>query len=149
MKITLEEAENLIDKIITLNTWLRITHLNIFKEPISFEIFNEMWWSPFYMPDKQLPGNINIKFGYALYLLHEILFDYDRHKFLPFSQRFIIGFCHENNPRTITVKRPAYNAELLYVDVDILIDYLGCTPVEKWCAEYDKLKQMALQNKKQ
>ena len=47
MKITLEEVENLIDKIITLNTWLRITHLNIFKEPISFEVFNKMWWSPY------------------------------------------------------------------------------------------------------
>ena len=42
-----EEVENLIDKIITLNTWLRITHLNIFKEPISFEVFNKMWWSPY------------------------------------------------------------------------------------------------------
>ena len=42
-----EEVENLIDKIITLNTWLRITHLSIFKEPISFEVFNKMWWSPY------------------------------------------------------------------------------------------------------
>lgn len=143
MKITLEEAENLIDKIITLNTWLRITHLNIFKEPISFEIFNEMWWSPFYMPNKQLPGNVNIRFGYALYLLHEIIHDYDRHK-----QRFIVGFCHEDNLRTITIRRAAYIEEILYVDIDIFIDYLGCTPVEKWYVEYDKLKKMALQNKK-
>ena len=80
-----EEVENLIDKIITLNTWLRITYLSIFKEPISFEVFNKMWWSPFYMLNEQMLGNISIRFGYALYLLH----DYDRHKFLPFSQRFI------------------------------------------------------------
>ena len=143
-----EEVENLIDKIITLNTWLRITHLSIFKEPISFEVFNKMWWSPFYMLNEQMLGNISIRFGYALYLLHEIIHDYDRHKFLPFSQRFIVGFCHEDNLRTITMRRAAYIEEILYVDIDIFIDYLGCTPVEKWYVEYDKLKKMALQNKK-
>lgn len=143
MKITLEEVENLIDKIVTLNTWLRMAHPNIFKEPISFEVFNKTWWSQFYMP-----SNINIRFGYALYLLHEILHDYKRHKFLLFSQRLTIEFGHENNLHIITVKRTTYNElpELLHVDVDIFIDYLGCTPVEKWYVEYDKLKKMALQN---
>lgn len=143
-----EEVENLIDKIITLNTWLRITNLDIFKKPISFEVFNKMWWSPFYMLNEQMLGNVSIRFGYALYLLHEILHDYDRHKFLSFSQRLVIEFGYENNLHIITIKRATYNEELLYVDIDIFIDYLGCTPVEKWYVEYDKLKKMALQNKK-
>ena len=100
------------------------------------------------MLNEQMLGDISIRFGYALYLLHEIIHDYDRHKFLPFSQRFIVGFCHEDNLRTITIRRAAYIEEILYVDIDIFIDYLGCTPVEKWYVEYDKLKNMALQNKK-
>ena len=45
-------------------------------------------------------------------------------------------------------RMPRYIEEILYVDIDIFIDYLGCTPVEKWYIEYDKLKKMALQNKK-
>lgn len=142
-----KEVENLIDKIITLNTWLRITHLDIFKEPISFEIFNKMWWSLFHRLNEQTLGNVNIRFGYALHLLHEILYDYDHHKFLPFSQRLIVEFGRGNNLRTIIVKKATHDEESLNVDIDVLIDYLECTPVEKWYTEYDKLKNMALQNK--
>ena len=143
-----EEVENLIDKIITLNTWLRLAHPTIFKEPISFEVFNKWWWSPFYMLDEQTLGDISIRFGYAFYLLHEILHDYNHHEFLFSDKRFIVEFGRKNNLRTIIVKRAVYSEELLCVDIDIFIDYLGYTPIEKWYTEYDKLKKMALQNKK-
>ena len=143
-----EWIENLIDKIITLNTFLRLSYPEAFEPITSFEVFESMWWSRYYNLGK---AKNSIRLGYAFYLLHKILRSYKFGKELdiPFKNRNFEINHDENNPCFVILRNGGTFSDRLCVDIETLIDYLGNTPVDDWGKNYKNLRKFdtkALQN---